>query len=1572
MSARRTLRIFISSSSDVRPERRVAERVINRLDREFSYHLRLEPVLWERDPLVATEHFQANITPPHQTDIVVMILWSRLGRELPADQYTGVLSGEPVTGTEWEFEDALSAWRDGGRPELLVYFKTSDPVVSLRDENEVQGHVAQKQRVDEFMARWFERDDGTASAATHPFADAANFEEQLYTHLRRLVRQYLDPNAATGHPPTMNWDKGSPFRGLESYELEHAPIFFGRDRARNELRETLATRAASGTAFVTVMGASGSGKSSLVKAGLLPDLKTPGMVGRVGLTRHAIVRPGAHADDPVKGLAEALLRHEALPELSQQKYDADRLADLLREAPTQVTPPLETALERAGAAAELAAHAETRVCIIVDQLEELFTRYDAGHGVRTAFVAALEALATSGHAYVVATMRSDFFARLDELPRLAALSQGDGRYLLPTPDTSEIAQVIRGPAWEAGVTFAVDPQRHDSLDDRILAEAGDNPDALPLLAFLLDRLWHDRTIRGELTFEAYHRLGGLSGAIGNQAEAILQAQPKAVQDALPDLVRQLVTIGADGTDAGDTAATGRTVPLATFAEATPARQLVEALLAPDARLLVTDRDPEGQDPTAHVRLAHEALLSHWARMTGIIEANREFLVQRQRIGQLARQWASEDRPRDRLLQGKRALAEGEALLARRDELPTETAAYIDQSLAAAQAAERRRTIRRRSVTAVLAVFAVVAGGFAYYAETQRRDAVEAREQARAAKESAEAARQDAEQRRKAAQEARLQAERALRVFEKSYGKLPDVHLAAAFGETPKLRQYVQQGASVDKKGLNNLTPLHVAADFGNFETVKLLVRKGANVNVLSGNSLSPLHFAAIEGELEIVEYLVKNGADTFITRSDEQPIHLAVKNGNSKVVNFLIRNSKRDLSGQIHTGRAGVGSRTNDFQRPLHYAASHGNLGLVKMLVGRGAEIDDKTKLGITPLQKAAANGHSKILSYFLDEKDASLSKRDKLGRRALHRAAAGGHEKVVEKILKSGASINAEDNIGRMPIHYATRIDDLDTVQTLLDNGARVGVLDDEEKSEFGKAAPIHYASWFAGVEVVNALLKAGADPGKVNHKGASALHASTGNQKSGITELLLDAGGSATVVTESGWTPLHSAARYGHGEIAKALLEQGAKVEAADDDGWRPLHLAARYGTSAILKVLFQNAAALHAKTDSGLTAVELAAVNGNEKIIDFLISKNPDKAKEGLVASVSHQRLNNTRLLLEHVQDADVRTNTEERWSLLHISARKGYPGITRVLLAKGKIDPGIKSTSNIKPLHFAARQGHAEIAKTLLEQGAKVEAENDDGWRPIHLAARHGHGEIAKVLVNHSAKIEVEYNDGVRALHLAAGKGHAEVAEVLLDRGAKVEAENDDGWRPLHFAARYGHGEIAKVLLEQGAKIEAETEGGWRPLHFAARHGHGEIAKVLVNHSAKIEVQYNDGVRALHLAAGKGHAEVAEVLLDRGAKVEAENDNGWRPLHFATWKGRAEVTEVLLDRGAKVEAQDNDGVRALHLASYHRHKAVAQILLQSGARVSAKNDDGDTPLDIAKEENNEHIINILNENSSERGN
>ena len=600
---RRTLRVFISSPADTRPERLIAERVVRRLDQEFSLHLDLRAVMWEREPPLASHHFQDLITPPHDTDIVVVILWSRLGTPLPGDRYRGLLSGGEVSGTEWEFEDALKSNRERNTPEILIYRKTAEPTVGLEDTNAARERLEQKERVDAFLHKWFvDPERGNPIAASRAFGDETQFEEMLEDHLRALIGQRVAgaTEAGDGRRP-----RGNPYRGLQSFELENAAFFFGRTRARNELRVVLARRIAYGQAFVLVFGASGSGKSSLVKAGLLADLALPGMIGRVALVRHGVLRPSDRGGCPIEALAAAMIgRGNALLELTHAPldYTAEALAGLLREAPSHATAPLRQALGQAGREAGLVAAGEARLVIVVDQLEELFTQEGLPPSEREGFVAALAALAQSGLVWVVATMRSDFFDRLETLPALAVLSAGEGRYLLLPPDEAEIGQIIRGPAREAGLRFEIDPVRAQGLDEVILRATGSGTGALPLLSFLLDQLWRRRTAEGLLTFAAYEELGGLEGAIGRRAEEVSPDQPEAVRNELVALLRALVTVSG-GTP------TSRPAPLGQFPQGAPLRVLVDAFLDAKARLPVT----EGEPGPAQLRLAHEALLTHWLR-----------------------------------------------------------------------------------------------------------------------------------------------------------------------------------------------------------------------------------------------------------------------------------------------------------------------------------------------------------------------------------------------------------------------------------------------------------------------------------------------------------------------------------------------------------------------------------------------------------------------------------------------------------------------------------------------------------------------------------------------------------------------------------------------------------------------------------------------------------------------------------------------------------------------------------------------------------------------------------------------
>ncbi len=724
MAETRTLRVFVSSPSDVRPERLIAERVVKRLAREFVHHFQVDVTLWEREPLLATHHFQDLIVPPHETDIVVTVLWSRLGVPLPLEKYRGPISQGPVSGTEWEFEDAVAGYRQRGLPELLLYRKRAKITVELGDSAIWEERRHQTQLVEEFMRRWFGGVDGKSFvAAAREFADITEFENLLDEHLRALLRKRLTKPGDIEPPATISWHQGSPYRGLESFEIEHAPIFFGRMRARNDVRERLSRRIESGCAFVLVTGASGSGKSSLVKAGVLPDLLLPGIIGRVAICRYVVTRPGAITEkvrDVFGALAQALVAETALPELVQPplEYSTDRLRKIFERAPDQAAQAIRQGLSAASHAAGLTERGEARLVLVIDQLEELFTAGFA-QTTRERYVASIAALAKSGLVWVIATMRSDFFDRLATIPSLADLSAGEATYLLTPPDSAEIGQIIRRPAREAGLRFEIDERAGRSLDEVIREAAARDPASLPLLEYLLDQLWHRRSAEGILTYQSYYALKGLEGAIGERAEQALRSMPDAVRDAFPAVLRRLVTVGQ-----GETAvATARLVPLAAFPESSAERLLVEALLHPQARILVAD----GDGSAARVRVAHEALLSHWERARQQIVADHSDLRARARLEEDEARWR-ESQPEDRddlLLPRGPRLAEGEDLLARRrTELDRALIAFVEASSRAVREADRRQLeAERRKVRQLrfgaaalllVAIAATTTGALSYY------------------------------------------------------------------------------------------------------------------------------------------------------------------------------------------------------------------------------------------------------------------------------------------------------------------------------------------------------------------------------------------------------------------------------------------------------------------------------------------------------------------------------------------------------------------------------------------------------------------------------------------------------------------------------------------------------------------------------------------------------------------------------------------------------------------------------------------------------------------------------------------
>ena len=334
-------------------------------------------------------------------------------------------------------------------------------------------------------------------------------------------------------PATIRWHQGSPFQGLQAFDLEHAPVFYGRTRAIGEIKQALVDQEAKGCAFLLVFGMSGCGKSSLLRAGVLATLIRPGVVEGVGLWRWAIFRPSDTPQNLCQGLAAALFADKALPELAASGVAVADLGRMLAEAPQHALMPINMALHSAADEAarerQLTKSPEPRLLVLIDQLEEMFTLEKVDVGARQQFVAALAALARSGTVWVLASMRSDFYPRCAELPQLVALKESRGQYDLVPPSFDEIGQMISYPS-RPPACGSRSIRRPASVWTLFCTK---RPLAIARLCrccrSCCAKLYEERTEDGCLTFAAYKSLKGLGGALARKAEDIFASLPAAAQ-----------------------------------------------------------------------------------------------------------------------------------------------------------------------------------------------------------------------------------------------------------------------------------------------------------------------------------------------------------------------------------------------------------------------------------------------------------------------------------------------------------------------------------------------------------------------------------------------------------------------------------------------------------------------------------------------------------------------------------------------------------------------------------------------------------------------------------------------------------------------------------------------------------------------------------------------------------------------------------------------------------------------------------------------------------------------------------
>ncbi|XP_046550945.1 uncharacterized protein LOC124260704 isoform X4 [Haliotis rubra] len=713
-----------------------------------------------------------------------------------------------------------------------------------------------------------------------------------------------------------------------------------------------------------------------------------------------------------------------------------------------------------------------------------------------------------------------------------------------------------------------------------------------------------------------------------------------------------------------------------------------------------------------------------------------------------------------------------------------------------------------------------------------------------------------------------------------------LHIACKRGESDNVSILLERGADCTVLNYNNEMPLDIVCKEGFLDVAKVILNQRGYPLPYDGSN-TPLHKACAAGFSDIIELLLQYDADRSVTVDDQNPLLTAAYSNNADVVKILLNTSAANI--------------VICDSKIVSECLEKGHIGMVKLLLKKGASLTANDMDRYSPLARACEKGDIEMVKLLL-EKGASVTAIDRYGYSPLARACQKGDIEIVKLLLEKGESVTAIDRYGYLPLARACQKGDIEIVKLLLEKGASVTAIDMDGYS------PLARACKKGDIEIVKLLLEKGASVTAIDRYRYLPLAIACEKGDMEIVKLLLEKGASVTAIDMHGYSPLATACQEGYIEIVKLLLVKTASVSDTVLDKYSPLARACEKGHIEIVKLLLEK------------------RLSVSDTDIDGYLPLVTACGKGVCVSTVYHFfRLSIKRLQLDVTRNIDIS-------SFLKRVLQKKHFIMFRMLLP---ILP-----SDVSPEFFLQELCCLDSPQVLLLltemcngiclQNTLTAAEDLKNVKCI---------EILNLLNTYDVK-------GI-LLHRVVACGYMNLVKRYFEKFPSSHHADSC----VMIASRYGHTAIVEWLLHKYSNDMTCRE----------LFGRCSIQTLFDDISESSVTEYRKDTTSLFEACYQGHTNIVRLLLQYEMYMSDQAVSS--SFHLVCERGNIGVLHLLLDSGLYVDHVDETGSTGLYICSRNARDSAVQVLLENGANPCHVNNEGETPLHAAMESNNFTVMKSL---------